>query len=123
MADIFPVFIICAQQLRTLLLASWPHPRQEHLVQTQPTIHRLTEVQEVQATSTKEAFAAIRRDGSVVTWGSSRGGDSRGVQDQLQNVKAIQSTAGGVSNQGIQSVIQPPEVFQQKVHIAEAQSK
>ena len=115
------MFIVCAQQPRTLFLASWPHPRQEHLVQTQPTIHRLTEVQEVQAT--KEAFAAIRRDGSVVTWGSSRGGDSRGVQDQLQNVKAIQSTAGGVSNQGIQSRIQPFEVFQQKVHIAEAQSE
>lgn len=60
------------------------------------TRHRLTEVQEVQAT--KEAFAAIRLDGSVVTWGSSRGGNSREVQDQLQNVKAIQSTAGGVSS-------------------------
>ncbi len=70
-------------------------------MQTRLTIHRLTEVQEVQAT--QEAFAAIRSDGSVVAWGSSRGGNSRRVQDQLQNVKAIQSTAGGVSNQGIAS--------------------
>lgn len=37
------------------------------------------------------AFAAIRRDGSVVTWGTpDAGGDSRHVQEQLKNVTGIQ---------------------------------
>ena len=39
------------------------------------------------------AFAAIRSDGSVVTWGDPLGGgDSSAVQDKLHNVKAIYST-------------------------------
>jgi len=38
------------------------------------------------------AFAALRNDGSVVTWGdSSYGGDSSGVADKLTDVKAIYS--------------------------------
>ena len=37
----------------------------------------------VQIQSTSRAFAAIRRDGHVVSWGDpARGGDSRAVQDQ-----------------------------------------
>ena len=39
------------------------------------------------------AFAAIRRDGSVVVWGSSMlGGDSTLVQAQLENVQCIQAS-------------------------------
>ena len=38
------------------------------------------------------AFAAIRDDGCVVTWGHADfGGDSRAVQDRLHNVQHIQS--------------------------------
>ena len=38
-------------------------------------------------------FAAIRADGSVVTWGSrTGGGDSRNVQHQLCHVKQIQAS-------------------------------
>ena len=39
------------------------------------------------------SFAAIRHDGSVVTWGvPGRGGDSSAVQDQLKNVRAISAS-------------------------------
>ena len=39
------------------------------------------------------SFAAIRTDGSVITWGSSHdGGNSSAVQDQLKNVQQIQAT-------------------------------
>ena len=39
------------------------------------------------------AFAAILSTGSVVTWGDAPvGGDSRSVQDQLNNVKRIQAS-------------------------------
>ena len=49
---------------------------------------QLTDVVEIQRT--RGAFAAIRRDGSVVTWGSNlHGGDSSGVKDQLVNVDKI----------------------------------
>ena len=42
---------------------------------------------------TYQAFAAIRDDGSVVTWGrADYGGDSSAVQGRLQNVTAVQST-------------------------------
>ncbi|CAE6966497.1 HERC2 [Symbiodinium natans] len=42
-----------------------------------------------------EAFALVRSDGSVVTWGeSARGGDCSGVQEQLYNVEEIQSNKG-----------------------------
>ena len=34
----------------------------------------------------REAFAAVKVDGSVVTWGRAEwGGDSRGVAEQLSN--------------------------------------
>ena len=43
---------------------------------------QLKNVQQIQASH--QAFAAIRGDGSVVTWGSANyGGDSSAVQDQL----------------------------------------
>ena len=46
---------------------------------------RLKNVKKIQAT--KQAFAAILEDGSVVTWGDAHnGGDSSGVRDQLTNV-------------------------------------
>ena len=42
---------------------------------------------------TSKAFAAIRDDGSVVTWGCPRiSGDSSAVQDLLRNVQQIQAT-------------------------------
>ncbi|CAE7232173.1 CCDC15, partial [Symbiodinium natans] len=45
----------------------------------------------VQATAC--AFAAIRADGSVVTWGDGGcGGDSSAVHDQLQNVQHVQAS-------------------------------
>jgi len=38
-------------------------------------------------------FAAIREDGSVVTWGNKfNGGDSSAVQDQLRNVQQVHAT-------------------------------
>ena len=41
------------------------------------------------------AFAALRGDGSVVTWGDPRwGGDSSTVQEQLKKVQRIQATGG-----------------------------
>ena len=44
----------------------------------------------VQVFSTGGAFAALREDGSIVTWGSSDyGGDSSAVADKLQDVVAI----------------------------------
>ena len=49
-------------------------------------------VQQIQ--SSMEAFAAIRSDGKVVTWGAgSLGGDSSMVQGQLRNVTCIQATS------------------------------
>ena len=46
----------------------------------------------IQATST--AFAAIRGDGSVVTWGDvEAGGDSSSVQGQLKDVHQIQASS------------------------------
>ena len=37
-------------------------------------------------------FSAVRRDGTVVTWGNSMyAGDSSGVQDQLFGVQCIQT--------------------------------
>jgi len=45
----------------------------------------------VQATET--AFAALRADGSVVTWGcAGGGGDSSTVREQLKDVREIQSS-------------------------------
>ena len=55
-------------------------------VQTQ-----LTKVQAI--SSTRLAFAAIKADGSVVTWGrKGDGGDSSAVQQQLTAVSSISST-------------------------------
>ena len=46
---------------------------------------QLKNVQHIQASSS--AVAAVRGDGSVVTWGSAdHGGNSSAVQAQLQNV-------------------------------------
>ena len=43
--------------------------------------------------ATDFAFAALRADGSVVTWGdAATGGDSSAVQDQLRGVQQIQAT-------------------------------
>lgn len=49
-----------------------------------------TQVQHIAASDT--AFAALRSDGTVVTWGHpSQGGDSRQVQDLLRDVQQIQA--------------------------------
>ena len=46
--------------------------------------------------STGYAFAALKEDGSVVTWGfANYGGDSSSVQSQLTNVVNIFSTSDG----------------------------
>ncbi|CAE7935471.1 unnamed protein product [Symbiodinium sp. KB8] len=50
---------------------------------------------QVQIAASAWAFAAIRGDGSVVTWGSSdAGGDSSAVNGELNNVQHIQASAG-----------------------------
>jgi alpha-tubulin suppressor-like RCC1 family protein len=55
--------------------------------------HLLKDVRVIYATS--RAFAALKKDGSVVTWGDSRyGGNSGSVQSNLVNVKKIYSTWG-----------------------------
>ena len=47
---------------------------------------QLKNVQQIQAS--EAAFAAIRGDGSVVTWGdATRGGNSSAMQDQLKRSK------------------------------------
>ena len=47
-------------------------------------------MQQIQATHS--AFAAIRGDGSVVTWGKvASGSDSSVVRDQLKNVQQVQA--------------------------------
>ena len=51
---------------------------------------QLGHVCQIQATS--QAFAAVLKDGSVVTWGNAYfGGDSSTVQDRLQRVQQILS--------------------------------
>ena len=50
----------------------------------------LLQVNLVQVCGAHHAFAPILGDGSVVTWGSAQfGGNSRVVQDQLENVHQI----------------------------------
>ena len=50
------------------------------------------DVQQIQATSF--AFAALRRDGTVVTWGDrGTGGDSNSVEGQLRDVQQIHGSA------------------------------
>ena len=52
---------------------------------------QLENVQQLQASNA--AFAAILKDGSIVTWGSAlSGGDGSSVQDQLRNVEHIQAS-------------------------------
>ena len=54
---------------------------------------QLKNVRQIQ--SSENAFAAILRDGSVVTWGavsSQYAGDSNAAQDQLQMVHQIQAS-------------------------------
>ncbi|WP_421252410.1 Ig-like domain-containing protein [Aeromonas sp. 600724] len=52
--------------------------------------HQLTDVATISGTS--ESFAALKHDGTVVTWGNRfDGGDSSSVQDKLTNVKQIYS--------------------------------
>ncbi|MGN5073609.1 Ig-like domain-containing protein [Aeromonas veronii] len=52
--------------------------------------HQLTDVATISGTS--ESFAALKHDGTVVTWGNRYdGGDSSSVQDKLTNVKQIYS--------------------------------
>ena len=44
---------------------------------------------------TARAFAAVLKDGSVITWGDhSHGGDSSRVQDQLVSVQQVHATDG-----------------------------
>ena len=50
--------------------------------------HQLQNVRSIAATSS--AFAALRKDGTVVTWGHpEQGGDSTAVRDQLREVKSL----------------------------------
>ena len=45
-------------------------------------------------TSCAIVFAAVRADGSIVTWGDANfGRDSSAAQDQLSNVRQVQATA------------------------------
>ena len=54
---------------------------------------QLKDVQKIQGSC--RSFAAILRDGSVVSWGEREfGGDSSAVQDQLKNVQQIQASNG-----------------------------
>ena len=54
---------------------------------------------------TSSAFAAVLSNGRVVTWGNNLfGGDSGAVQDQLRDVRKIESTLGK-QPQVIQAVI------------------
>ena len=54
---------------------------------------QVLQVNLVQVCGAHHAFAAILGDGSVVTWGSAQfGGNSRVVQDQLENVHQIHAT-------------------------------
>uniref|UniRef100_UPI0009C8411C hypothetical protein n=1 Tax=Pseudomonas sp. FSL W5-0299 TaxID=1917484 RepID=UPI0009C8411C len=47
----------------------------------------------VQVAGTGEAFAALRKNGTVVAWGNQRmGGDTSAVEDQLINVQALYSS-------------------------------
>ena len=47
----------------------------------------------VKIQATRQAFAAILEDGSVVTWGHAiNGGNSSAVQDRLRCVQQIQAT-------------------------------
>ena len=48
-------------------------------------------VRQTTVASTREAFAALLGDGSVVTWGGF-GGDSSSVQEQLKDVRQIHAT-------------------------------
>nr|WP_227981733.1 Ig-like domain-containing protein [Agarivorans sp. B2Z047] len=58
--------------------------------------HALSELEGVhEIAGAYPAFAAIRKDGSVVTWGDrDRGGDSSSVQSELYDVQHIAGTAG-----------------------------
>ena len=59
----------------------------------QPAEPLMYQVRRVDIRGGKAAFAAILRDGSVVTWGLLfSGGDSSSVRDQLKNVLQIQAT-------------------------------
>lgn len=54
--------------------------------------NQLKRVQQIQATVSSDAFAAILADGSVVTWGApTYGGDNSKVQHQLRNVQHIKA--------------------------------
>ena len=54
---------------------------------------QLVNVQQIQATL--GAFAAIRSNGTVVTWGDPRfGGHSSQVEEQLTDVQQVQATSG-----------------------------
>ena len=53
--------------------------------------HQLYDVKEIQATTM--AFAALRADGHIVTWGSPEfGGDSESAQGMLYDIQEIQSS-------------------------------
>ena len=52
--------------------------------------------------ATADAFAALRADGRVVTWGDrAGGGDSSSVETQLREVRHIQGK-DGASKHGLQ---------------------
>lgn len=68
---------------------TWGHP--DRGGDSRRVQDRLQDVQQIQAT--RNAFAAILADGSVVTWGDPEsGGDASHVQDQLQDVLQIQAS-------------------------------
>jgi len=54
---------------------------------------QLTDVLEIRASA--DAFAALRADGTVITWGDVRfGGDNKGVQEQLVGIKDVRASGG-----------------------------
>ena len=45
--------------------------------------------------ATKYSFAALKDDGSIVAWGESSGGDTRGIEDQLSAKEFVEITPNG----------------------------
>ena len=50
--------------------------------------------------ATEDAFAALRHDGRVITWGCSKsGGDSCAVQEQLDSIEMLAGSVGAKMDQ------------------------
>ena len=72
-------------------MVAWAVPDLEVIAQVSRS--KLVEVQQIHAS--EAAFAAIKEDGTVVTWGnSSAGGDSSMVQGSLADLHRIHAASG-----------------------------